>query len=54
MNAKPKQILKSDSLTLKQKIENSRNKKKKKQWKDLERHENVRGKMKVPVEVKTK
>ena len=48
MKVEPKQILKKDSL-----ISNTKKRKltqeirKKKQWKDLERYENVRDKMKV-------
>ena len=53
MNAEPKEILKKDSIISKTKKESSRNKEEK-QWKDLQRHENVRGKIKVTLGIKTK
>ena len=53
MNVEPKQILKKASLIENQRKESSRNQNKK-QWKDLERHENVRGNMKVTLGKKSK
>ena len=53
MNVEPKEILKKDSIISKTKKESSRNKEKK-QWKDLQRHENVRGRIKVTLGIKTK
>ena len=46
VNVEPKQILRKSSLISKMKKRKLK-KEKRKQWKDLERHENVRGKMKV-------
>ena len=53
MNVEWKQILKKDSLISKRKAESSKNEKKN-QWKDLERQENIRGKIKVTLPIKSK
>ena len=54
MNVEPKQIIKKDSLISKKKEKKAQEIRKKKQWKDLQRHENVRSKMKMTLEIKTK
>ena len=54
MNVEPKQIIKKDSLISKKKEKKAQEIRKKKQRKDLQRHENVRSKMKMTLEIKTK